>query len=127
MRRRTSLNITTTCRTLRRLSQTGCLSLTMNYLIYGRGKARQGKARQGKARQGKARQGKESTSFGRSIKTDCSCHRVGGWVAVKSGSLWRKAGSKQCQNSLFIAKMSEWSAPTLSPTPDRHFAVSWPV
>jgi hypothetical protein len=30
----------------------------MNYLIYGRGKARQGKARQGKARQGKERQGK---------------------------------------------------------------------
>src|ERR1035441_3155929 len=100
----------------------------MNYLIYGRaepsrgkatqgnarqrkatqGKARQGKARQGKARQGKARQGnarqgnarQESTSFGRSIKTDCSCHRVGGWVAVKSGSLSRKAGSKQCQDSL---------------------------
>src|ERR1039458_5798114 len=63
MRRRTSLNITTTCRTLRQLSQTGCLSLMMNYLIYGRaepsrGKARQRKARQGKARQGKARQGK---------------------------------------------------------------------
>jgi hypothetical protein len=30
----------------------------MNYLIYGRGKARQGKARQGKARQGKERKGK---------------------------------------------------------------------
>src|ERR1039458_8188036 len=97
----------------------------MNYLIYGRAEPRQGKARQGKARQGKA--GQESTSFGRSIKTDCSCHRVGGWVAVKSGSLSRKAGSKQCQNSLVIGKMSGWNAPTLSPTPNRHFAMSWPV
>src|SRR5665647_3549938 len=107
----------------------------MNYLGCGRGKARQGKARQGKARQGKARQGKarqgkarqESASSGRSIKTDCSCRRRGGWVAVKSGSLLRKAESEPCQHSLFIAKMSGWSAPTLSATPGRHFAMSWPV
>ena len=51
----------------------------------------------------------------------------GGVLTVKSGSLARKAESEPCQYSLFIAKMRGWSAPTLSPTPDRHFAMLWPV